>query len=209
MLCCLLLLVFLTQDSGASMNNDWLNNGTCFTMYNSFITRGLGPLPAFIHITNTCFLHSFFCIEFSLIHQEINSLRSENRNQNIQIALLQDKVGLQGDDESSEPSKKVTDDAVGDFHHHVQERPARLLPFRYLFDRKNNETDDGTSLHQQLRRFYGPPTNCSDLSQLGYTLNGFYMVKSEADLLGTTGLQLETVFCTFKQPESPFNKLDV
>lgn len=35
------------------------------------------------------------------------------------------------------------------------------------------------------------------------------MVKSEADLLGTTGLQLETVFCTFKQPESPFNKLDV
>ena len=43
-------------------------------------------------------------------------------------------------------------------------------------------------------RFYGPPTGCSDLSLLGYTLNGFYQVKSDDS-------KLDTVFCAFKQPE--------
>jgi len=69
---------------------------------------------------------------------------------------------------------------------------------------KNGTATTGTD-QQQLREFYGPPANCSDLSQLGYTLNGFYLIKSTAanSLIDTLGLtQLEAVFCAFKQPGS-------
>lgn len=56
------------------------------------------------------------------------------------------------------------------------------------------------------------PTSCSDLSQLGYTLNGFYTVKSAGPANALTdplGLQLETVFCAFKQPNDPYNSSTV
>jgi len=150
-------------------------------------------------------------IELSLIHQEIDLLRIENHNQNIQIAFLKEKAGLQ--DQPDHHSHQVSTDlsenvkaammqtssqrTAKGFHHHRQERPARLLPLQVL--RRKNNTDN------KISRFYGQPTNCSHLSQLGYTLNGFYLVKS-ANLLDTSGLQLETVFCSFKQPEGrPFN----
>jgi len=79
-------------------------------------------------------------------------------------------------------------------------RPVRLLP-AYMFERPKNETI-------QPPRFYGPPKNCSDLLRLGYTLNGFYTVTpSSANLSITTNeiTKLETVYCSFKQPEGTFN----
>ena len=60
------------------------------------------------------------------------------------------------------------------------------------------------SITKSPGRFYGPPTGCSDLSLLGYTLNGFYQVKSEgsANIIGINNdTKLDTVFCAFKQPE--------
>ena len=48
------------------------------------------------------------------------------------------------------------------------------------------------------RRFYGPPTNCFDLSQLGYTLNGVYMVKLANITIET---KVEPIYCAFEQPE--------
>jgi len=55
----------------------------------------------------------------------------------------------------------------------------------------------------------GQPASCSDLSQLGYTLNGFYLIKSAAanSLIDTLGFitQLEAVFCGFTKPEGPLN----
>jgi len=59
-------------------------------------------------------------------------------------------------------------------------------------------------------RFYGPPTNCSDLVRLGYTLNGFYTVTAPGKgSLNTTKdtSQLETVYCAFKQPEGISNSV--
>jgi len=146
-----------------------------------------------------------------LIHQEIDSLRGENQNQNLQIALLQEKVGLQANKPDlirrhqvstgvTEPPQLISDD----FHHaaHRQERPARLLPLQLLFGDQNEDPNHT----KPARIFYGPPTNCSDLKKLGYTLNGFYLVnKTEVDSL-EDGIshQIETVFCAFKQ-EPPFN----
>ncbi len=56
-----------------------------------------------------------------------------------------------------------------------------------------------------IGRFYGQPTSCSDLSQLGYTLNGFYVVKSNNESTNSSEIKLDNVFCAFKQPESAFN----
>lgn len=73
-------------------------------------------------------------------------------------------------------------------------RPYRLLPL----------TDHQTETPDQPKRFYGPPTNCSDLSQLGHTLNGFYLVKPAdkkiTDLEDFTQ-QPEIIYCAFKRPE--------
>lgn len=143
-----------------------------------------------------------------MIHQEINLLRGENQNQNIQIALLQEKVGLhQADDETElhgQEKESQPQLISGSFHHPSrQERPARLLPLQLLFNYQNNDTD----YTKPVRKFYGPPTNCSDLQQLGYTLNGFYLVnKTEANFFDGDGIghQIETVFCAFKQ-EGPFD----
>jgi len=78
-------------------------------------------------------------------------------------------------------------------------RPYRLLPL------KTNHNDvPGDAIKKDGRiisnrhRFFGPPTNCFDLSQLGYTLNGFYMVKS-ANI--PTETKVETIYCAFEQPE--------
>lgn len=29
-----------------------------------------------------------------------------------------------------------------------------------------------------VAQFFGPPTNCSEIGMLGYTLNGYYLIKS-------------------------------
>ncbi len=120
-------------------------------------------------------------IELRFIHQEIGSLRDENHNQNLEIALLKERIG------------NLDDQSL----HHRGERPVRLLP-PYLFygERNKNETEQQKQMN---RRRYEQPTNCSDLSILGYTLNGFYLVKSNNN--ASTTIKLETVYCAFKQVE--------
>jgi len=80
-------------------------------------------------------------------------------------------------------------------------RPARLLPSRILHGDRKNETNK-----PMIRRFNGPPTNCSELSFLGYTLNGFYQVQDlstsnkGANSEGDDGLETKAIYCTFKHP---------
>lgn len=82
--------------------------------------------------------------------------------------------------------------------HRRSKRPARLLPLQLLYDR-SNKTDNNTD--QSTRRFYGPPTNCLELSQLGYTLNDFYLVKTTDANINTPkdGItKLEAISCSFR-----------
>ena len=46
--------------------------------------------------------------------------------------------------------------------------------------------------------FYGPAFNCVDISKLGYTLNGYYLVKDKNQ---TKNYQVEVLGCRFKHPE--------
>ena len=133
--------------------------------------------------------------ELHLIHREIGLLRDENRYQNQEIEMLKEIMGLQNHQMREEitPQRK---------------RPARLLPLQLLF-RPKNETD-----YIPIRRFYGPPTNCSELSELGYTLNGFYWVKAhQTENNGTTKdgdkMQVEVIYCTFRHPEGIYNRTNV
>jgi len=92
------------------------------------------------------------------------------------------------------------DNKIGDSldmmnQHSNKKRPVRLLPPSFFRNEKNETANP-------IRRFYGPPTNCSELSQLGYTLNGYYQVKSTNI---SNSNQIENVYCQFKQPDGIFN----
>jgi len=102
----------------------------------------------------------------------------------LEIALLKSKIG-NSDDQSL---------------HHRGERPVRLLPPHVFQGERKNETEQQKQMNP---RRYEQPANCSDLSILGYTLNGFYLVKSDSN--ASTTIKLETVYCAFKQIEGTFN----
>ncbi len=69
------------------------------------------------------------------------------------------------------------------------------IPYGKLFSRKKNQSAEENSISDDRVRFYGPPTNCSELAKLGYTLNGYYLTKSS----NSQGL-LGVVYCRFHQP---------
>jgi len=119
-----------------------------------------------------------FLIELRLIHQDIRSLREENRNQNIKIAQLEEVV------ESQDIIKRVDQKIHNKQVSSRQKWPYKLLPSRLAINH---------------HRFYGPSTNCSDLSKLGHTLNGFYLVKPANNTDDTT--QPDTIYCAIQQPE--------
>jgi len=140
--------------------------------------------------------------ELRFIHREISLLRDENNHQNMEIALLKERVGSTEDfdDPAIIADSRLPDD------NHRNKRPARLLPPHILYGERKNETEQQK---QNNRRRYEQPTNCSDLSLLGYTLNGFYMIKSNESSIQSNSInndiKLETVYCAFKQPEGKFN----
>jgi len=129
-------------------------------------------------------------------------LKDENRDQNIQIELLK-KMVMESSQQDIIIQKNIFADAIDPETRkpHSQKRPARLLPFQFLYGRKNDTNDETNS---KVHRFYGPPANCSDLKELGYTLNGFYLVKPDR---GSTldESNIKTVYCSFKQPEAVFD----
>ncbi len=155
--------------------------------------------------------------ELRFIHQEIGSLREENHKQNMEITSLKETVQLQNktisQHESTIKNLKNNDHRMIKGDHPAspsaittrRKRPARLIPYSILFGKKINNSSN----EENLRQFYGPPTNCSDLSRLGYSLNGFYLVKNplvDATFPQTT--RIETVYCAFKQ-EGTYNPLNV
>jgi len=117
----------------------------------------------------------------------------------MEIALLKEKIGSTKDSDDQTMIAETLDD------NHHSKRPARLLPLSIIFGKHKNETHH----HKINPRLYEQPTNCSDLSILGYTLNGFYQVKSnessDKSNITSSDIKLETVYCAFKQPQGVFN----
>jgi len=46
------------------------------------------------------------------------------------------------------------------------------------------------------KKLYGPPTSCEELQKLGYTLNGYYLIKCK-DKLDLNRIQV--AYCQFQQ----------
>ena len=79
-------------------------------------------------------------------------------------------------------SNKHDDSFIRELDRRMEEHHPRWLkrPYRPLpIDNRKDDNDDGSNPGRRpaISRFYGPPANCSDLMKLGYTLNGFYLVK--------------------------------
>ena len=156
-------------------------------------------------------------LELRFIRQEIGFLREENSNQNLEIAQLKKKMESKGNPVlNTEKIKELIDQSIEKYLAVDQEqddplgaisrprkRPARLLPHSILHGKK--------SKNQTIPKpFFGPATNCSELSKLGYTLNGFYLVKTKVSPTANTTdnivTKLDTVYCSFKQPEGTMNR---
>jgi len=195
-------LVLLIQDSKASNGGNKTNN---------MIINVL--LLIFFHLLNVQFLELYF------LHREIGQLRAEYQNQNKDIAMLKEMTGFKNnrtitdlilsliikelnDKKMKEPLPLRYTEQNHDPSSRVasrNKRPYRLLSVNSLDG--SNKQANRQSIHS---RFNGPPTNCSDLSQLGYTLNGFYLVQSitkntnDSVTNDDDDLKIDTVYCTFK-----------
>ncbi len=67
-----------------------------------------------------------------------------------------------------------------------------ILNVKLIYSKQErNETEE------QMKRFYGPPHNCAELGMLGYTLNGYYLVKRKGQFNKS---KIHTVYCQFKNP---------
>ncbi len=147
-----------------------------------------------------------FVIELRFIHQEMGSLRDENHKQNMEIASLKETVQLQNKTISQHEAtiKQLTTDnhwiiksdhPASSVAKTRRKRPAQITPTSDLYDERLKG-----AYNQKSKLFIGPPTNCSDLNRLGYTLNGFYMVRKPTN--GEKSMHktiLYAVYCTFKQ----------
>jgi len=144
----------------------------------------------------------------------MGALRDENQKQNMEIASLKETVQLQNNT-IIQHEAAIKELIIADDHKMIEndrraslaamsrrERPARLLPSFVLRGKKRNDTD-----LENRNLFYGPPASCSDLTRLGYTLNGFYTIKrpmTDEKLKYMT--KLDVVYCTFRQ-EGTFDQI--
>jgi len=55
--------------------------------------------------------------------------------------------------------------------------------------------DDEKKKAKMLKLLYSPPTNCSELAKLGYTLNGYYLIRNASFNQGS----IDMTYCQFKQ----------
>ena len=61
--------------------------------------------------------------------------------------------------------------------------------YNYYRGKEKNETEK-----EDVNRFYGPAKSCEELLKIGYTRNGFYLVKG---INATSNKHVEVVDCLF------------
>lgn len=148
------------------------------------------------------------------MRQEIEQLKNENRNQTIEIAVLKERIESQDEkiDQkiNKELDKRMKEIIVDHLHSSSAGKYRQKWPYRLIPAYKTiKELGNGNITNPQPTPFYGPPANCSDLSRLGYPLNGFYQVSPYTINGNSNDIKVETVFCAFKQPEGTFKSSKV
>ena len=113
------------------------------------------------------------------------------------LSLIKKELDDQKKKESftAKSTKRNQDSAPEKPSHHRNKRPYRLIPVNKPEDENSNQAN---------RKFYGPPTNCSDLGKLGHNLNGYYLVKSSDP---SQKNKMMTVYCAFRQAQEVLGKL--
>jgi len=153
------------------------------------------------------------------LNDRVSKLESQNSFQKEEISNLKTTVDLLRDQVATleAESKGATRHEVVDAIIERAKRPFRLLPApasRYslndkLFSRNQNdiyhriihsEKGQKSVVNYEEEEFVGPPTSCETLAKLGYTLNGFYLIKGNDRKSNDDKInKIQTVFCQFKQ----------
>ena len=68
----------------------------------------------------------------------------------------------------------------------------------YVFQYSGREKEEYGEARAIENRFLGPPTSCSDMRKLGYTLNGYYLVNGIKDDFNRG--KVKVVYCRFQLP---------
>ena len=94
----------------------------------------------------------------------MRSLKDENHKQNFEIVSLKATLQLQNTtiNQHETTIKELMGQSVISLSR--RKRPAQLIPSSIPKGERKNDADK-----ENCKRFYGPPTNCSDLTRLGYT----------------------------------------
>ena len=153
-------------------------------------------------------------------NDRVSKLESQNSFQKEEISNLKTTVDLlRGRVATLEAeSKRTTRHDVFDAIIERAKRPFRLLPApvsRYslndkLFTRNqyaiyhciipSSKEQNSVVNYEEEQEFLGPPTSCETLAKLGYTLNGFYLIKGNDRKSNDDKInKIQTVFCQFKQ----------
>ena len=72
-----------------------------------------------------------------------------------------------------------------------------ISTFIYFLSEKDENRTNDDSKNATNARFYGPATTCKELLKIGYTRNGFYLVKGNDT---SNSGHVEVVDCLFKNP---------
>jgi len=67
-----------------------------------------------------------------------------------------------------------------------------MYNYNYYRGKEKNQT-----AKEDIKRFYGPAKSCEELLKIGYTRNGFYLVKGKN---ATSNSHVEMVDCLFRNP---------
>jgi len=65
-----------------------------------------------------------------------------------------------------------------------------------VYSKMFSDAKESSNIYQS-NQFFDPPTNCHEVGQLGYTLNGYYLIKRRDD--SNENGKIGVVYCRFQQ----------
>lgn len=83
-----------------------------------------------------------------------------------------------------------------------------VFKFQISLYKRNKENNTANNDNDGERDFEGPPTSCKTLAKLGYTLNGYYLIKGkDQQSKSKKSNKIQVAFCRFKQKKFSGEKL--
>ena len=159
-------------------------------------------------VANTCADSSRLCTFYYPDHPDALRARNSISSQNKNFLNSSSSSGRQGINDQCLESSRLCTFGHPDHPNALSPINSTILSHNQTLNSVTNESNPKDILSGNLNtcskteddsktgiKFYGPPTNCSELEKLGYTLNGYYLVKNNNP---SNRNKIVTVYCAFR-----------